>query len=150
MTFPYSDERMRYDEALKRYVLTPFALQERGYDLADRVTALGIQNPTQAVNGFLLGVSDMIYEYIHAHNIDNTLQDRMIAKIPELRHIIYRALIAQAVYMYSNGDLSLSTDDRDAGKEIATRAKRELETVVPGIGTCIVYTGRFPRWICST
>lgn len=150
MTYPFNDERMRYDDALGMYVLTTYALQERGYDIADRVTALGIQNPTMAVNGFLLGVSELIYEYIHSHNTANDFQDYLIATVGSLRPIIYRALIAQAVYMYANGDLSLSTDDRDAGKEIAPRAKNELNTTVPELGTCITYTGRFRRWICST
>lgn len=150
MTYPYNDDRLRYDDALGMYVLTPYALQERGYDIAARVTSLGIQDPTMAVSGFFLGVSELIYEYIHNHNHDNTLQDYLVATVPSLRNIIYRALVAQAIYMYANGDLSLSTDAKDEGKEIAPRAKSELNTTVRELGVCITYAGRFNRWISST
>ena len=118
-------------------------MQERGYDISARVTDLGVQNPTQAVNGFFMNVTDHIYNYIHSFNVANDLQDHYIGSIPSLRPIIYRALIAQAIYMYANGDLSLSTDAKDEGKEISPVSKRELLYTVPELGRCIIYAGRF-------
>ena len=150
MTYPYSDERMRYEETLGMYVLTPYALQERGFDINSRITAMGVQDPTQAATGFFLNVSDLIYEFIYSHNTDNKKQKRMIDEIPSMRDIIYRALVAQAIYTYANGDLSLSTKDEDEGKEISPRAKRELLRTIPEVGICILYTGVLPRWIFST
>ena len=76
------------------------------------------------------------------HNVDNPKQDWLIAHVPSLRKIIYEALTAQALYMYTVGDLALTTD-RDLTKRsnISEDCAEVLLTTVPELGICILYTG---------
>ena len=135
---------MRFDEMSNMFVLTNEDFTMRGYDLEARLAATQATNATAQINGFFYTVSEIVYEYIHDHNIANSLQDRILKKLESAQKILFRALMAQAVYMYQNGDLSLSVDEAD--KAVSPRAKRELEVTIPEIGRSIVYTGYLP-WI---
>lgn len=135
---------MRFDEMSNMFILTNEDFTMRGYNLEARLAATQATDATAQINGFFITVSEIVYEYIHDFNIANSLQDRILEKLESAQKILYRALMAQAVYMYQNGDLSLSVDEAD--KAVSPRAKRELEVTIPEIGRAIVYTGCLP-WI---
>lgn len=138
---PKDDEVMRFDEVTNQYVLTEKALLENGIDIAPEM-----DNSTYAptiVENILKRVSRKVYNFIHKHNNDNPKQDWYIAHIPSLRRIIYDALVAQALYMFTVGDLAL-TVDKDLAKKsnISEDCEEILLTTVPELGFCILYTGR--------
>ena len=137
---PYDDERMIFDKVSCMYVLTPNALAESGIDIsAETENAAYSQTVTASV---LKRISRKVYNFIHMHNVDNPKQDWLIAHVPSLRKIIYEALAAQALYMYTVGDLALATD-RDLTKRsnISEDCAEVLLTTVPELGICILYTG---------
>lgn len=135
---------MRFDPMSNMFILTNDDFKLRGFDLESRIASTQGINATAQINGFFYTVSELVYEYIHDFNIANNLQDRILEKLESAQKILFRALMAQAVYMYHNGDISLSVDEAD--KAVAPRAKRELEVTIPEIGRAIVYTGCLP-WI---
>lgn len=140
---PYNDDKMRFDELTGRYILTETAIENNGISLRARLSANRTINPTTVINSLLTRASDMIYNYIHAFNIDNRHQDYLIANIPELRIIIYRAMLQQVEYILMNGDLSRSVDKDKRDIAIDASAKQTLETVIPSLGVPITYIGGY-------
>lgn len=70
---PYSDDYMVWDENTNHYILTEKALIEKvGLNLRARMGDRALITPEIAIKSFNTTVSDMIYQYIHEHNIDNT------------------------------------------------------------------------------
>lgn len=139
---PYSDDYMVYDEITKHYVLTEKALIEKvGLNLRARMGERSLITPEIAIKSFNTTVSDMIYQFIHEHNINNAAQDMLIATVPELRQIIQRAMELQAVYVSVQGNLYLSTKPEERANAIDYLAKSILGTVVPCLGISILYTG---------
>lgn len=137
---PYDDELMIYDKVTNRYVLTKNALLESGIDIAPEMD--NIPYAQTVTTNILKRVSRKVYNFIHQHNNDDKKQDWYIAHVPSLRRIIYEALIAQALYMYTVGDLAL-TIDKDLAKKsnIGEDCEEVLLTTVPELGFCILYTG---------
>lgn len=70
-TYPYDDDFMRFDEELNQYMLTEAALLSRGIDLRARLSETSTISPENVINNVLQTASDMIYQYIHAHNGNN-------------------------------------------------------------------------------
>lgn len=148
ITYPYNDEYMVMDKLTNHYVLTEAALLSRGIDLRARLSKTSTISPENVINNVLQTASDMIYQYIHAHNGNNAQQDYLIANVPSLRPILYRAMLYQAVYVCNVGNLYLSTDVNERAFAIDELAKDILNTVVPELGVCITYSGSFRRWGC--
>ena len=141
-TQPYSDDYMVWDEITNHYILTEKALIERvGLNLRARMGERSLITPEIAIKSFTITVSDMIYQFIHEHNVDNAMQDRLIATVPELRRIIQRAMELQAVYVSVQGNLYLSTKPEERAVAIDYLAQSILGTVVPCLGFSILYTG---------
>lgn len=138
---PYSDQLMTWDEARGRYYLTETALERKGIHLRARLARSKAVSPETVINGILNRVTDLVYGYIHSFNAQTDVQDRIIAEVPEVRRIFFRALENQALYMCSVGDLSLSTDSETRAKAIDVVTKQELETVIPGLGAPLTYNG---------
>lgn len=113
-TYPYDDLYMRYDKRTHRYVLTLKYLTDiSGIDV-ERRTQNNIQNQN-VINSALDRISNLIYGYLARHNDAQTLK-YIIAKCPSARQIIMDAMGAQASYVFSVGDLTLSPkpDERAA------------------------------------
>lgn len=139
---PYSDDYMIWDETTKHYILTEKALIEKvGLNLRARMGERSLITPEIAIKSFNTTVSDMIYQFIHEHNINNATQDCLIGSVPELRQIIQRAMELQAVYVSVQGNLYLSTKPEERAAAIDYLAKSILNTVVPCLGISILYTG---------
>lgn len=144
--YPYDDDFMVFDEITGQYVITEKALLSRGIDLRARLAATSTVSPEAVIDTVTHTASEMIYQYIHAFNIDNEAQDAIIAKVPSMRGIIYRALLYQAVYICNVGNLYLSTKADERAMAIDELAKGVLNTVIPDIGVQITFTGPLPRW----
>lgn len=139
---PYSDDYLFYDEITGHYVLTEKALIEKvGLNLRARMGDRSLITPEIAIKSFNTTVSDMIYQFIHEHNVDNARQDMLIATVPELRRIIQRAMELQAVYVSVQGNLYLSTKPEERAVAIDYLAKSMLGTAVPCLGVSILYSG---------
>ena len=137
---PFNDGLMRFDVSANQYVLTEKALSENGINISPETDDTTYSQTVTA--NVLKRISRKVYNFIHMHNVDNPKQDWLIAHVPSLRKIIYEALTAQALYMYTVGDLALTTD-RDLTKRsnISEDCAEVLLTTVPELGICILYTG---------
>ena len=139
---PYSDDYLFYDENTGHYILTEKALMENvGINLRARMGDTALVNPEVAIKSFTRTVSDMIYQFIHEHNIDNARQDRLIATVPQLRQIIQKAMEYQAVYVINVGNLYLSTKPEERAVAIDYLAQSVFGNVVPCLGISILYAG---------
>ncbi len=139
---PYSDDYMRYDEASGRYVLTEKALMEKcGINLRARMSETALVSPEVAIENLVTTVSDMIYQFIHAHNQNTPRQDFLIATVPELRTIIQKAMVHQAIHVLTVGNLYLSTKPEERTMAISYLAQGVLGDAVPCLGVSILYTG---------
>ena len=134
---PYSDDYLFYDETTGHYVLTEKALVENvGVNLRERMAETALVNPDTAIKSFTRTVSDMIYQFIHEHSIDNRRQDSLISSVPELRQIIQKA-----VYVLNVGNLYLSVKPEERAVAIDYLAQSVLGNVVPCLGISIIYGG---------
>ncbi len=139
---PYSDDFLYWDEVTNHYVLTEKALIESaGINIRERMAETALVNPETAIKSFTRTVSDMIYQFIHEHNVDNARQDCLIANVPELRQIVRRAMEYQAVYVMNVGNLYLSPKPEERAAAIDYLAQSILGNVVPCLGISILYSG---------
>ena len=139
---PYSDDYLFYDENTNHYILTEKALVENvGVNLRERMAETSLVNPETVIKNFTRTVSDMIYQFIHEHNVDNSRQDYLIATVPELRKIIQKAMEYQAVYVLNVGNLYLSTKREERAAAIDYLAQSILGDTVPCLGISIIYGG---------
>ena len=138
MKYPLSDDYMTYDYKTHRYILTEKDVEENlGINLS-----LRNENPIVR-NALLKTISNHVYNYIHAYNINNILQDYIIAKTELGREIIKEAMENQLVYVLNVGDLSRVADVNLRPLWFDEQAKQSLFRVIPEIGTTICYSGRF-------
>ena len=139
---PYSDDYMYFNEQTKHYELTEKALIESvGLNIRARMAESAFVNPEVAIRSFCRTISDMIYQFIHAHSADNALQDSLISTVPELRQIIQKAMEYQAVYVSNVGNLYLSTKPEERAVAIDYLAQSTLGNVVPCLGVSILFGG---------
>lgn len=133
--YPYSDDFMTYDLYSHRYVLTPKNIEQNlGVNLSRFKTP-------NAVEALLKQVSAKVYAYIHDYNVNNDLQDYIIAKTESGRKIIREAMEQQFLYesAVGNVDIMLTADKR--AFRIAPITESALLRIIPEIGTTILYTG---------
>ena len=137
MTYPYSDQYMRYDINSHQYVLTKkYVLEQLGIDLDKQAKGNKVFS-----DWILKRVSTLIYGYIHKHNINTRMQDYIIAKTKSARDIIFNAMSNQFIYMKMVGDLSMTTDRAKRDLVIDATAEEELSKFIPEIGSSILYNG---------
>lgn len=138
---PFTDEYLKYDELTGWYYITEKALISRGVDIRTRLARKRAVTPEYVINGLVGLTSEMIYNYIHQFSFDNPRQDYLITHIEELRPIILRALLQQAIYILRVGDAYLSKEDRD--KAISPHAINTLNTTIRELGNRpITFSGR--------
>lgn len=139
MTYPYSDEFMKFDEKTHRYILQEEDLiQNLGIDLASR------KYTKVAINSLLNQISTQVYSFIHKFNVSNDYQDWIIANTCSGREIIKEAMEEQLKYVLINGDLRRSTDKEKRALWFDDTAREILERIMPEIGCTILYTGQLP------
>lgn len=139
ITFPYSDTYMSYDFTHHRYILTQKDVMENlGIDIEARLTV------PNAIPALLNRISVKIYSFIHTHNVDNALQDYIIAKTEAGRRIIREAMEEQLIYFLTVGDLSRSVDEAERRLAIDQTAIDILLQPIPEIGCSILYCGKLP------
>lgn len=140
---PYSDNLMRWDEVQRRYFLTETALVGQGIDIRSRVLYSHSPAPENIINGLLNTVTAMIYGYIHEHNTNTRIQDDVIASFADARVFLYNALLAQAKYVWFNGDLSISPKKEERDAAISPVAMQELGQIIPDVGRSILFCGGY-------
>lgn len=138
---PYSDDFMRWDEESQRYILQEDALRQNGVDLRGRLAASKAISADLVINRFLRTISNTVYQYIHAFNADNDVQDRIIASFEGARKIMLAALLEQGIYMASVGDLSMSEDKSKRALVMSDHAITELNRTIPEVGVPLTYAG---------
>lgn len=93
--YPLDDKYMVYDLNIRRYKLTQDGFKMgTGVDLGEEL------NNAEAVNAFLLEITDDVYEFIGAYSTIQAFKYKIftIAKDPTIREDFKRALIAQGRY----------------------------------------------------
>ena len=148
VTYPYSDDNMTFNETLNQYLLTENALRTFGVNLRARLSATSAVSQEQQITYIMYRVSNIIYGFIHEHNNNTELQDYYLAHVPSLRQILFKAMLAQALYMFHVGVLDDSTDEKLRTMTITNEAIRELNKSVPELRLpTILYSGRLPRCV---
>lgn len=133
---PYSDDYMTFDELTGHYVLTEKSIVEKcAIDLRARLADNQTINADIVINKLCQTVSDQIYSFVHDFSIYNKKQDCLIATVPKLRAAVERAMEYQLEYILGNGDIFMSLDGADSGKEIHKLSKDIL------INSGICYSG---------
>lgn len=140
---PYDDDFMRFDKITHQYVLTEAALLSKGIDIRARMAATAAVSPENIIQTLVETTSDMIYQYIHDHSMDNNAQDWLIAHNPNLRLLIQRAMLQQAVHVINLGNLYYSSNADERKNAINSVAKSLLDNVVCCAGSAITYTGEW-------
>jgi hypothetical protein len=130
---------MSYDFTHHRYILTQKDVMENlGIDIEARLTV------PNAIPALLNRISVKIYSFIHTHNVNNQLQDYIIAKTESGRRIIREAMEEQLIYFLTVGDLSRSVDEAERRLAIDQTAIDILLQPIPEIGCSILYCGTLP------
>ena len=140
-TSPYSDEFMRWSEADKRYYITEKALRKFGVNIRARLGGNDTVAADDIINTLCELATETTYDYIHSFSYDNNAQDMLIAQIPSLRHIIYKVLVRQAVYIFRVGDNRFSTERDLRLAYMYGGAEAALSVNIPEIGRSIIYAG---------
>ena len=153
MTYPYSDEYMTYSLDDHRYTITSaYVLQKTGIDLSKVLNPGYSSQPQRLAEQFLDEISSEIYNWVYEHNQNNLYQEFVMAKSPDFRNYLQRALLEQVLYVLRNGDLlQYSGVNLKSGqiidpsilteRAISINAKRELNKIIPGYGIAITYQG---------
>lgn len=153
MTYPYSDDNMIYDYDEHRYKLTKeYVLDKTGIDLSKVLNPGFSSQPQRLAEQFLDEISSEIYEWVYEQNQNNLYQEFVMAKSPDFRVYLQRALLEQVLYVLRNGDLlQYSGVNLKSGqiidpkilteRSICINAKRELNKIIPGYGVAITYAG---------
>ncbi len=119
-------ETMKFNEFTEMYVLKEDALTNSGVSLRARLASNKAATPENIVNEFLLTVSEMIYGYVYDNSLNVTSK---IDNVGVARNLFERALIKQAIYVLSVGNLSLSVDEGKRQIAIDTAAKSLLKMI---------------------
>lgn len=140
--FVRSDAYMQFDEKKGRYILTAKCISDNtGIDLMTRLNTKGCVNPQATVNGFLDRISTLVYSYIDMHAMNTQYRRYVIAMAASARQILQEAMLAQALYVLTVGDLSLSTDKEKRSLWFDENARIALERPLQETGYCLLYTG---------
>jgi hypothetical protein len=113
-------------------------MENLGIDIEARLTV------PNAIPALLNRISVKIYSFIHTHNVNNQLQDYIIAKTESGRRIIREAMEEQLIYFLTVGDLSRSVDEAERRLAIDQTAIDILLQPIPEIGCSILYCGKLP------
>lgn len=159
MEYPYSDEHLVYDYEEHKYRLTPkFVLDKLNVDLKARLNAKGSYSVENLAQNILDQISDEIYSFIYQHNMNNELQEFILAKCPSARDMIRNAMKEQVLYFLANGDLnqysgvnlrSGQTMENFYDKAISPIAKNILAKQLKETGVSILYQGQYkPVFMC--
>lgn len=143
---PYSDDNMIYDSKTHRYILTPQAILEHyGEDMTTEV--LGEPYQAIGVNAVLRTVSNHVYSFIHAHNLNNRFQDLLIDRTEGGRDKVYRAMLEQYANVRDNGDLSRVPDKNLREFWFDKVAAEILSEPLKEIGVPLTYRGRLDNFL---
>ena len=138
---PYVDDYLSFDEISNQYILTERALLDYGIDLRARLAGRKAVSPEAIINGLLTTVSEQIYGFIHEYSLDNARQDVILARSPEVRPYMYRALMQHAIHVLNVGNLTYSVKAEERASAINGIAKQILGQTIPTLGKSILYTG---------
>lgn len=123
---PYDTEYMTFNEMTGQYVLTAKAILDNlGIDL----NVLAKDNGN-GVNAFLKRVSYLTYRKLHEYGFDE-VQDMTVATTETGRKIIQEAMLEQAFYVKSVGDLSLSTKPEERKLYASDSLESIFDKVIP-------------------
>lgn len=156
VSYPLTDDTMKYDKIRHRYVLTRYGVElVTGINLERQVnTALG--QASNMADFYLRMVSDKVYNYIYSKADNKPLLEYVMAKSPTARQMLFDAMIAQTLFFITNGDISQFSGvnikngtviDRRVIKENMISPDAEmtlLNTDIPELGgNTVLYQGYF-------
>mgnify|MGYP003300688321 CR=1 FL=1 len=156
ITYPLTDDLMKYDKVRHRYVLTRYGVElVTGINLERQVNAAVGQTSNMA-DFYLRMVSDKIYNYVYSKADNKPLLEYVMAKSQTARQMLFDAMIAQTLFFITNGDISqFSGVNIKNGNVIDRRVIKEnmispdaemtlLNTDIPELGgNTVLYQGYF-------
>lgn len=156
LTYPLTDDLMKYDKVRHRYVLTRYGVElVTGINLERQVNAAVGQTSNMA-DFYLRMVSDKIYNYVYSKADNKPLLEYVMAKSQTARQMLFDAMIAQTLFFITNGDISqFSGVNIKNGNVIDRRVIKEnmispdaemtlLNTDIPELGgNTVLYQGYF-------
>ena len=106
MTYPLTDNQMKYDKVRHKYVLTRYGVElTTGINLEKQVnTAIG--QASNMADFYLRMISDKIYNFIYSKSDNKELLEYVMAKSQTARQMLFDAMIAQTLFFITNGDIS--------------------------------------------
>ena len=129
ITFPYSDDYMRYVGIDHQYELSEQALNMVDTNWKTKLT----DKSANGVKNFLIAVRKKFYTYAYTHSKSSNPQiNYLIAKkgiktypnMYEYRHSLKEAMIDLAFYLLENGDLS-----RISGVDVESMTSLSIDTI---------------------
>lgn len=164
MSYPYSNNDMKYDYATHRYTLTPeCVLRELGLDLGTEANVAGNANPSAFALQALNKISRQVYNYIYETASDTAEWEKLLAVTPSVRDKLKRMMLAQLEYV-SNAGYAPNTSgiNRTTGQmmdvnllrgrvKVADEVEQIANQTVAEWGVCMRYLGQFrggysPDW----
>lgn len=129
MKTPYTDNYMRYDASVHRYVLTDeFVLEKMNIVLDELLDTSGGADIANEKAKFLNRISLAIYNYIYRLCPLRYRKERELALDAECRAPLQNAMEEQILYIMFNGDLSLSSGlNAVNGTQLEARRLRQSE-----------------------
>lgn len=134
--YPLIDDYMTYNYEDHRYVLESKYIFDKYNVILSNVLL-----DASMVEPFLDMVSVQVYNYIHDYNVNNSLQDFIIAKTENGRRIVKNAMEQQFLYLASVGDVSRMLEEARRTDWIDINAEKVLSQNIPEIGCSILYPG---------
>lgn len=149
MIYPYNDSAMIYDINNHFYVLNSnFVLNEMAIDLIRELKAQDSPIRSKIEERYLSRVSLLIYNFIYSFNQNNSIDymEYLLAKKPEWRTPIQKALEEQVLFMSVNPDVSQTRGvNLIKGTKLQTKREDAISPIAQDIlqNAGILYTGYF-------
>ena len=142
--YPQDTKYLIYNRATHRFILTKeYVIEQLGIDLERRVGSNRGIDTSAIIKSVLNEISIMVYNYIFQFNDVKTLL-WLVAKYESARDIIVDAMREQARYVFTVGDLTLSTDKAKRDMSFSVIAKSILDNqIVDETGVPLSYIGNY-------
>lgn len=141
---PYSDQSMEWNADKERYILTEYGvMNETGIDMRKQINeALG--DAANIIRFYLDNISLKIYQYIYSFAYNVGKIKHVLTYSPTARKMLYDAMIQQAVYFVTNGDVS-----QFAGVNMRTGAvvgrKKLIQAAISPMAESIIINSYIPE-----
>lgn len=162
MKYPDDDQVMKYDYLSHRYVLTANGVYTQlGINLNTTLNTAGDANPSTLADRILRRVSQTVYAYLYRDSMNSDWLEYILATYAPLRGWVQEMLLAQLLYVLTNGFVSdyaginiakghsMDIEQLRGRARIAPEVEDVALRTIPGLGYCLKYIGSLPGVPCE-